>query len=73
MGQMPTVVLRVQGLHNPACLSDVEQKLKSMTGIHRVRVNLTSAEARVTYDPYQTTPQEWILPMEQAGYPIEEK
>ena len=73
MGQMPTVVLRVQGLLDSNGLSEVEQKLKSMTGIHQVRVNLSSAEARVTYDPYQTTPQEWLLPMAQAGYPIEEK
>jgi cation transport ATPase len=73
MPQMPTVILHVQGMQDATAVGAVESKLKGMTGVHRVRINLSQSEARVTYDPYQTTPLEWAEAMAQAGYPIEEK
>ncbi len=62
--------LSIGGMTCPHCPPMVEKALKDITGVVDAHVNLTSATARVDYDPDQATVSDIAGAIRSAGYSV---
>jgi Cu+-exporting ATPase len=65
------VVLRIKGMTCAGCVRTVETALTKSPGVHAARVNLSTEQAVVDYDPAQTSPGELAKVVAAAGYQAE--
>jgi len=61
-------MLAIEGMHCAACVGRVEKALSAVPGVSAARVNLTTAEAAVEYDPLRTAPPQFVAAVDRAGY-----
>ncbi len=60
--------LAIEGMHCAACGINVEQALKSVSGVLSADVNATSGRARLIWSDDVTKPSEWMRAVSKAGY-----
>jgi len=65
------VRIPVTGMTCSACQSRVQSALQKQPGVEDAAVNLMMANATVTYDPAETTPERLIDAVRQTGYGAE--
>lgn len=65
------VRIPVTGMTCSACQSRVQSALQKQPGVEDASVNLMMANATVTYDPAETTPERLIDAVRQTGYGAE--
>jgi copper chaperone CopZ len=62
--------LVITGMSCDHCVSHVSKALKDVTGVINTRVDLTSGEAEVEYDPVLASLEQMKKSVEDAGYSI---
>lgn len=60
--------LVIEGMHCATCAINVENALKSVSGVISADVNSTSGHARVVWSADMTKPSTWISAVSKAGY-----
>jgi Cu2+-exporting ATPase len=60
--------LAIQGMHCASCALTVEHALAQLPGVEGVRVNGTSAMARLAWSPQASRPSQWLAALARAGY-----
>ncbi len=60
--------LAIEGMHCAACAINVENALKSVSGVLSADVNATSGRARVVWSADMTLPSAWMSAVSKAGY-----
>jgi P-type Cu+ transporter len=63
-----TIVLPIQGMTCAACQAHVERSLRASPGVLDATVNLLAHSARVMYEPAQSSPQDLVTVVDEAGY-----
>ena len=63
-----TIVLPIQGMTCAACQAHVERSLRAAPGVLDATVNLLAHSARVMYEPAQSSLQELVAVVGDAGY-----
>jgi Cu+-exporting ATPase len=61
-------VFAVEGMSCASCAMRVEKGLKKVPGVADAQVNFATEQAKVTYDPAQTTPELLVQKVEAVGY-----
>ncbi len=69
---MQTEHLKVTGMTCSGCTSKVEKALKRINGVSDVNVSLDAGEATVKFDDRLTSSEQLKLPIETAGYGVDE-
>ena len=64
-----TVKLNVSDMHCCHCKAKVEAALKAVKGVKKVRVDLESATAEVSYRASETNPAALAAAVTEAGFP----
>jgi len=64
-------ILKVSGMHCPACSARVVKALKALPGVQEAEVSLESKEAKVTYISGEITPELLQQAVTEAGYTFE--
>lgn len=59
-------ILKITGMTCLQCSSAVRQSLSQVKGVQKAVVSLGGKEARVTYDPKQTSPQKLVEAVKQT-------
>ena len=65
---MEIVQLNIQGMTCASCVNHVEKGIKKVSGIEMASVNLATEKATVSYDPGETSIDEIIKSVFNAGY-----
>src|ERR1700761_2603748 len=63
-----TIVLPIQGMTCAACQAHVERSLRAAPGVLDATVNLLAHSARVMYEPAQSSLQDLVAVVGDAGY-----
>ena len=63
-----TAVLALSGMHCGSCVALIEETLTECPGVTEAVVDLTSATANVTFDPYATAVEDLCAAVIQEGY-----
>lgn len=58
----------IEGMYCAACTLTVEQAVGSVRGVQSVQVNGSTATARITWEPGQCRPSDWVAALRRAGY-----
>lgn len=61
--------LAVDGMTCPTCPITVKKSLQAIPGVTKVKVDYSTKQAVVEYDPKRTTPQALMQATTDAGYP----
>ncbi|MEO0536658.1 MAG: heavy metal translocating P-type ATPase [Cyanobacteria bacterium P01_A01_bin.123] len=72
---METQTFKLGGMSCAACASNVENAIRSVSGVETCNVNFGAEQATVTYDPKQTNPSTIQETVDGAGYtaqPVDE-
>lgn len=72
---MQTIILAIEGMHCEGCVQIVQQRLEEDPGIKGTTISLAPKQARVAYDPTQTSAEAIVGAVSDAGYtatPVEE-
>jgi copper chaperone CopZ len=64
-------ILKIGGMHCPACSSRVTKALKELPGVLEAEVSLETNQAKVIYIPGEITPVAFQQAVIQAGYTVE--
>ncbi len=64
-----TVTLHVSDMHCGHCKARVEEALKAVKGVKKVKVDLDSATAEVSYHPSETDGEALVAAVSAAGFP----
>lgn len=67
---METLTLPVTGMTCGGCVNSVQNVLKALPGVTHAEVSLTPGEARVTFDPAQTSRAALEHAIVDAGYGV---
>ena len=67
-----TVKLNVSDMHCCHCKAKVEAALKAVKGVKKVRVDLESATAEVSYRASETNPAALAAAVTEAGFPAKD-
>jgi copper chaperone len=65
---MKTVTFRIEGMHCEGCARSVAALVANEPGVHEVKVDYPSGEARLAVDPNQVQADHLALLIAQAGY-----
>lgn len=65
---MQTITLNIQGMTCGGCVSSVSNILNKHQGVQQAEVDLASAQAKIAFDPEQTTVESLIEAVEDAGF-----
>lgn len=65
---METKVLKVQGMSCEACVAHVTRALRALDGVQAADVDLSAAQATVTFDPAQVQISQMVTAVEDEGY-----
>ncbi len=65
-----TLTIPVEGMTCAACTGHVEKALTQLPGVQKAAANLLANEARVTFNPAQTTEAQLKAAIEDAGYQV---
>lgn len=65
---MTTLTISIKGMTCEGCVKSVTKVLQSIPGVDSVKVSLQQNNAMISYDPAQTSPAEFKLAIEDAGY-----
>lgn len=60
--------LKIKGMTCSSCVEAIEQKLKSLHGVEKVKVNLKKGRAQVTYDEKAIDLQKMTQEVNRLGY-----
>lgn len=63
--------LRISGMDCASCANIIERSLKKVPGVKSASVNFTTAKARVTINPSETSMDDLVLAVKKAGYKAE--
>ena len=63
-----SVTINVEGMMCMHCVKHVEDALKEVTGVKKVKVELEKNTAQVEYVPSKTNEAELVSAIEKAGY-----
>lgn len=63
-----SVTINVEGMMCMHCVKHVEDALKGITGVKKVKVELEKNTAQVEYVPSKTNEAELVSAIEKAGY-----
>ena len=67
--QSPTVTINVDGMHCAGCAKKVESKLKAISGVNAVKIDVTTGVVVVSPQPKkQLSPRVLWETVEKAGY-----
>lgn len=67
---MKVVALKIEGMHCEGCASAIQALLIRITGVQRAAISFKSSEARVHYDPAQTSEGQLVAAIQQVGYRV---
>ncbi len=67
---MTTVVLTVPDISCEHCARTIREALTPVTGIHRLDVDITAKQVRVTYDETQVATEKMKEILRLEGYPV---
>ena len=65
---METKTLNIQGMMCDACVGHVTKALVGLDGVQAADVDLTKAQAIVTYDPAKAAVRQMLTAVEDEGY-----
>lgn len=65
---MANATLNIQGMTCGGCVKSVTAALTRQSGVKQVEVMLEQGIARVDYDAAQTSPQQLVAAVEEAGF-----
>lgn len=65
-----SVLLPVEGMTCASCVARIERNVGRMSGIENASVNLATAEARITFDPFVTNRDEIIRTITKTGFTV---
>lgn len=65
---MQTTILTIEGMHCEGCVQIVQQRLEQDPGVKGTTISLESKQARVAYDPAQTSAEAIASAVRDAGY-----
>lgn len=68
---LQTVLLRVDRIACRSCAAVIEQRLREVSGVHMVEVDIPKRQVLVHYDPHRVQPSRIQAALEQAGFPAE--
>jgi P-type Cu+ transporter len=63
-----TAVLALSGMHCASCVALIEETLTESPGVTDAVVNLTTATAHVTFDPFATAVEDLCAAIAREGY-----
>jgi len=61
-------LLRSDQLSCPSCVAKIEKSLMSNRGVHYAKVHFTTGRIEVEHDADQTSPEELVSAVTEAGY-----
>ena len=64
---MKTTEIKIEGMSCAGCVASTRQAIQSVTGVHRVEVDLSAGQAEVEHDD-QTTADALLTAVTNAGY-----
>ena len=67
---MTEVVLTITGMTCGGCVNSVTRVLQTTPGVHQASVTLVPSEARVSYDPSATNPEQLSKAVADAGFTV---
>ncbi len=67
---MQTTTCRVKGIHCASCAITIEKTLKKTAGVEKIEVNFATENAKITYDPSQTSIPALSQSIEPLGYTL---
>jgi copper chaperone CopZ len=70
-GNAMEVTIPVTGMSCGSCVRHVQQALNQQSGVTICSVNLQAGQAAVTFDPQETSVEELVDAIRQAGYGAE--
>ncbi|MDQ0297765.1 Cu+-exporting ATPase [Salibacterium salarium] len=71
MSEQEEISLNISGMTCAACANRIEKGLNKIEGVENVNVNLATERSNVTYNPEQTSPEEFEEKIEKLGYQVE--
>ncbi|MCJ8735675.1 hypothetical protein PDJAM_G00250050 [Pangasius djambal] len=67
-GSVELLKMRIEGMTCLSCTTTIEGKIGKLKGVHKIKVNLESQEASVSYLPYLITVDEIVKQIGVAGF-----
>lgn len=67
------LTLPIHGMTCLGCVANVQLTLGDLPGVHQAEVDLSTKQARVSYDPAQVGRAQMVAAVAEAGYSVEEK
>ncbi|RSL30501.1 copper-translocating P-type ATPase [Salibacterium salarium] len=71
MSEQEEIALNISGMTCAACANRIEKGLNKIEGVENANVNLATERSNVTYNPEQTSPEEFEEKIEKLGYQVE--
>ncbi|ABA56735.1 Heavy metal translocating P-type ATPase [Nitrosococcus oceani ATCC 19707] len=65
-----TLVLPIKGMTCATCSTRLERVLNKVPGVVKSQVNLASEQAKIAFNPQQTSPQRFYQAITQAGFSV---
>lgn len=69
---MTEVILTITGMTCGGCVNSVTRVLQSTPGVQQANVTLVPSEAKVSYDPSSTSPEQLAKAVSEAGFSVTE-
>ncbi|MBI3327069.1 MAG: cation transporter, partial [Nitrospinae bacterium] len=67
---MQTIQLPIRGMTCASCVATIQRELGHVSGVQAASVDLTAAQATITYDPAISQVNQLIQAIEDAGYEV---
>lgn len=69
-GPLKIIALKIAGMRCEGCASAIRALLIRMAGVQRAAVSFKSSEARLHYNPAQTSEGQLVAAIQQVGYRV---
>lgn len=66
------LTLPIRGMSCVGCVASIQLALSELPGVHEAEVDLSTKQARVTYDPTVIGQPQMVEAVIEAGYQVEE-